>query len=95
MCKAVLFIGDSFGDNEATMKCQLEEGHEGSHQESFKRSSGNEVVITWTEDETPAPPKCAICKDTGGIWSDEEERYADCVCYKHGGVNYIPESEGI
>jgi len=32
-CNAVLSIGDDYGDNSATMKCQLDPGHEGRHEE--------------------------------------------------------------
>lgn len=48
-CKAVLFIADDYGDNHATMHCQLEEGHEGPHKEVFRKDT---VVVTWEEDES-------------------------------------------
>ena len=35
-CNAQLHIADDFGDNTATMKCQLEPGHEGRHVEVWK-----------------------------------------------------------
>lgn len=31
LCKAELHIGDDFGDNRATMICELQKGHEGKH----------------------------------------------------------------
>ena len=51
-CNARLYIGDDYGDNHATMRCQLPEGHDGPHQEQFKREGGKQqVTITWTLDE--------------------------------------------
>ena len=48
-CNAHLYIGDNFGDNHATMRCQLPKGHEGLHREEF--GSDNKVVVTWEKDE--------------------------------------------
>jgi hypothetical protein len=48
-CKAKLYIADDYGDNHATMHCQLEEGHEGPHKEVFRKDT---VVVTWEEDES-------------------------------------------
>ena len=45
VCGATLRIGDDFGDNECTFRCQLAKGHEGNHQEIFQH--GGEVVITF------------------------------------------------
>ncbi len=50
-CNARLYIGDNFGDNHATIRCGLQKGHPGIHNEKFKRGSGNEVFISWTHDE--------------------------------------------
>lgn len=36
MCNAELHIADDYGDNVATMKCQLESGHEGRHVEVWR-----------------------------------------------------------
>jgi len=49
-CNARLYIADNFGDNHATMRCQLSKGHDGSHQEVFHRDGG-EVRVTWEGDE--------------------------------------------
>ncbi len=49
-CEAELHIGDDFGDNHATIKCQLPEGHDGTHKEEFQRN-GTPVVITFECDE--------------------------------------------
>lgn len=49
-CNARLFIGDNYGDNTATMRCQLVPGHEGVHKEEFERKGGK-VTITWVADE--------------------------------------------
>jgi len=48
-CNARLYIADDFGDNHATMRCQLPEGHDGLHKEEFNHDSP--VVITWQRDE--------------------------------------------
>jgi hypothetical protein len=51
-CEAELHIADDFGDNHATMKCQLEKGHDGLHKEEFNHLAGiNPVVVTWKIDE--------------------------------------------
>lgn len=49
-CNAHLYIGDDYGDNHATIRCSLEKGHKGLHQEKFKRGD-DEITITWREDE--------------------------------------------
>lgn len=49
-CNAHLYIGDNFGDNHATIRCQLKPGHDGEHVERFKRDEGN-VEIRWELDE--------------------------------------------
>jgi len=60
LCKARLHIGDDFGDNSATIRCQLPKGHEGLHKEEFESSVYskdfrskriNHVTITWEIDE--------------------------------------------
>lgn len=59
-CNAHLYIGDDYGDNSSTMRCQLPKGHGGMHRESFRREDAdlktgkirpNSVVITWQHDE--------------------------------------------
>lgn len=44
-CNAWLEIGDDYGDNEATMRCQREAGHEGPHREVFRNGS---ATVEWT-----------------------------------------------
>jgi hypothetical protein len=44
-CNARLEIGDDFGDNHATMRCQREPGHEGRHREVYKSSRSGEVIV--------------------------------------------------
>jgi hypothetical protein len=61
LCTARLHIGDDFGDNSATIRCQLPKGHEGLHKEAFEHSvyskdyksikGINSVTITWNVDE--------------------------------------------
>ena len=50
-CNAHLYIGDDYGDNTATMRCQLPEGHEGRHHERFERQ-GEPVDVYWGVDES-------------------------------------------
>lgn len=50
-CSAKLFIVDNYGDNHATMRCGLPDGHEGLHVEKFKRKLNGEVTITWERGE--------------------------------------------
>lgn len=50
-CNARLYIGDNFGDNHATMRCELLPGHGGLHKESYTVPMGGEVVVTWEKDE--------------------------------------------
>lgn len=49
-CNAHLYIGDDYGDNVATMRCQLPKGHDGPHKEIFNRR-GSAVTVTWCVDE--------------------------------------------
>ena len=48
-CNARLEIADDYGDNCATMRCQLSLGHEGPHQEKFDRDGP--VIVTWVSDD--------------------------------------------
>jgi len=50
-CNAHLYIGDDFGDNHATMRCQLPKGHIGVHRETFTRSEAGTIIVTWENDE--------------------------------------------
>mgnify|MGYP001612492560 CR=1 FL=1 len=51
-CNAHLYIGDDYGDNHATMRCQELPGHPLPHREKFTHSRGsNEIDVTWTIDE--------------------------------------------
>lgn len=69
-CKAELHIADDYGDNHATMRCQLQEGHEGPHEERFERNG--EVVLTWVcdEREPDSAPKSDPFYEDGGIGHD-------------------------
>ena len=49
-CNARLYLGDDYGDNECTIRCQREPGHEGKHREVFG-SDGRQVTIEWELDE--------------------------------------------
>jgi len=52
-CNAWLEVPDDHGDNEATCRCQLPEGHPGRHCERWLRRGVNPVEITWELDERP------------------------------------------
>lgn len=43
-CNALLYLADNFGDNHTTIRCQLMNGHEGSHEE---RCRNDTVLIQW------------------------------------------------
>jgi len=45
-CNARLHIGDDFGDNHATMRCDLEPGHGGMHCEEYTANGGH-VSVKW------------------------------------------------
>jgi hypothetical protein len=45
-CNARLYIGDDYGDNYATIRCQLKPGHGGPHGEEYEVQD-KPVVITW------------------------------------------------
>jgi len=49
-CNAHMYLGDDYGDNRCTMRCNLPEGHDGPHQETFMRYE-QPVVILWHVDE--------------------------------------------
>ena len=49
-CNAHLYIGDDYGDNHATMRCQLPKGHKGRHQEKYDHNDG-EVIVKWSGDD--------------------------------------------
>jgi predicted nucleic acid-binding Zn ribbon protein len=58
-CGARLFLGDDYGDNTCTHRCQMVEGHEGKHTEIFPRSAGGFVRVEWDADEREP---CLVCK---------------------------------
>lgn len=57
-CNARLFIGDIYGDNHATMRCQLAPGHLGVHQETYDGAFAGKVTVTWENDERA---ECGHC----------------------------------
>ena len=58
-CNAHLYIGDNFGDNHATMRCQRPAGHEGEHMERFR---GGDARALWLTDERKYEQECATCR---------------------------------
>ena len=73
-CNARLFIGDNYGDNSATIRCQLAPNHEGLHREELAREGGP-VTITWTADEREK------CSHGCGQW-DHDHRDENIACPK-------------
>ncbi len=66
-CNAHLHIADNHGDNHATMRCQLEPGHDMDnkptyHQETWPSGSG-ECTVTWPGDDRP----CEACDGLGVV----------------------------
>jgi len=71
-CNAWLFIFDNFGDNHATMRCQLPEGHEGPHSERFRpdqeeKGEAYGVMVQWEGDDHHYMNRTEACLD------DEED----------------------
>lgn len=52
-CNRVMSMGDDYGDNETTIRCQLPIGHDGHHQESYESERYGTVVITFRKGSTP------------------------------------------
>ena len=51
-CNAHLYIYDDHSDNCATMRCHLESGHDGPHEEVYSQDgSGTPVTVTWHKDQ--------------------------------------------
>jgi hypothetical protein len=88
-CNARLYLGDDYGDNSATFRCQLKLNHIGPHKETFKRRN-RPVEITWWEDESYNCPKHGHVRE--GIYIDSGcpcdkcfEELPDCPdCKGHG-----------
>lgn len=49
LCKAELHIADDHSDNHATMICELQKGHKGSHRETWT-TEGKPAVVTFEVD---------------------------------------------
>ena len=72
-CNARLFVGDCYGDNHATMRCQLAPEHDGLHREVYNSGKAGEVTVTW---EHNAREKC----DHGcGQWRDAHDDAVVCL----------------
>jgi hypothetical protein len=63
-CNARLFVGDDYGDNTATFRCPLPEGHDGEHVERFSQRNEADpdkpsgmVTVTWHYDDRMTCPK--------------------------------------
>ena len=56
-CKAAIWIKDDYGENMATMRCELEQNHEDMHKKEYTRAMLDgktaKVAISWQgNDET-------------------------------------------
>ena len=69
-CEARLYIADDYGDNEATIRCQLPSGHDGPHEERSERPGGQQVVITWDVDEARMWPNEIFGDDPISDWRE-------------------------
>lgn len=73
-CGAELHIGDDHGDNHATMRCQLDAGHDGQHVEEYDAQMGGHVVVRWELDHRR---ECKFChkltgEPVGASWDDSD-----------------------
>lgn len=62
-CGAILYIGDDYGDNSTTMRCQLMEGHVPPCKEVYDKDrdgASQHVEVTWTADERETCEKCSV-----------------------------------
>ncbi len=50
-CNNRLGIPNDWGDTEATMRCQLDPGHDGPHREKYDDDDGVHVTVTWTPED--------------------------------------------
>jgi hypothetical protein len=46
-CNNRMVMGDDYGDNSCTMRCQREPDHIGLHQEKYPDLDHDEITITW------------------------------------------------
>lgn len=68
-CNAWLLLGDDYGDNVATIRCQRPPNHASAHQSIFQRGEDSglpkaddqRVCITWTVDES------IVCETHGRV----------------------------
>lgn len=74
-CKAIMTFGDDFGDNSCTFRCELEDGHDGSHRESGSMYNEFPYTVAWTEDMRT---KCEVC----AARMEEQDEHMCEVCYK-------------
>jgi hypothetical protein len=77
-CNARLHIGDDYGDNRATMRCHLPEGHEGDHREKYlfdeeDPKAAHNVTITWAGCDR-AWEEAMDAEDEEALAAEDEER---------------------
>lgn len=92
-CKAVLKFGDDHGDNQCTIHCQLEEGHEGKHREIGKLRNAFPYVVEWPKDMRS---QCVICKRPiadEDVWCCSgccDDVCIDCIAIREGTDRWDP-----
>lgn len=69
-CNAHFHVGDNFGDNSATMRCQLAFGHQGDHRETWREGR---VVLTWARQDA----LCNKCHGDGTVFDPDAEDIND------------------
>jgi hypothetical protein len=92
-CNAWLFIGDDYGDNHATMRCQLPKDHDGPHKEVYKRK-GTDVTVTWEGDDgyicpTHGHVEEGIMRKEGYPCDHCFDELPDCPSCKGTGYNQV------
>lgn len=78
-CNARLYLADNYGDGSCTIRCKLDPGHGGDHEESFERD-GHPVKIIWEQDES------FVCSNCGDRADRDHEHEGTCCrpCPKCG-----------
>jgi len=94
-CNARLYIGDDHGDNRATMRCTLPEGHESRHQESWaedEKLGAHHCTVTWLGDDRRYLRGSQFLRDDGVEGTVEEVKDLKRAIYWSNGEK-LPYTE--
>lgn len=85
-CNARLFIGDDYGDNTSTMRCNLPPNHEPPHCEKYHSCDSGDVVVTWQRDVRKECAHChklikSVCYVNENVDGKEVEKPLCVDCY--------------